>query len=129
MVQRTHGDCAGAALAMVLRVSWEEAAAAFGRPEARDWSTGVQLIEIEAAALALGTPLRRLGRDQYDPGTSAGLVTIGALDGWHVAVLWYGLLFETDGSVWLLDEYLAAQDPEVTWLGSILVRDRRQPEV
>lgn len=118
--QRKKSDCGVASLATLARVEWEKAAAAFGRPSPEDWDRGCAPYEIIHAAAILGLRLERRTIGTYDPETAIGIVNIGSDRGWHVAVLYHGLIFDTDAHVWQVSDYLKAFEDQDPWLGMLL---------
>ena len=106
VAQRESGDCTVACLAMATGVQYEEALAALQKVGGRRRNKAYRLCYVERAASLRGRPLARRRRGGYDPRSSAGIVCVRGGQRAHVAVLWNGLVFDTDGRIWLLDDYL-----------------------
>lgn len=105
VTQRHEADCTVAALAMLLSVSYEEALLVMNDP--RVLAEGAYLTQIVAAADAFGVRLRKLTRWTAD--THDGIARVNYRkdrDQPHVVVVRRGLLFDTDGTVWVPSEYL-----------------------
>jgi hypothetical protein len=105
---------------MLARVEWEVAATALGRTSPEDWGHGCVPYEIVNAAEGLGLCLERQKIGDYDLETAVGILNIGSDRGWHVAVLYNGLLFDTDGHVWRPADYLEAYQEHDPWFGMLL---------
>jgi hypothetical protein len=112
VAQRDDRDCTAACVAMVAGVEYELALAALRKVGGRTRDKSYRLSCVERAATSLGSPLKRVRRGAYNPHLAAGVVCIRAWGRVHVAVLWYGLVFDTDGCVWLLDDYLLHWGPD-----------------
>ena len=123
--QRTRYDCGVASLAMYLGVSYKDALEAFGRGLDGFKERGCFLYEVEGAASRLGVRLERVGSAAYEPTKAEGIVSVGSLYWWHMAVLRRGLLFNTNGQVWEVDRYLEGCADEEPRFGALLVRAGR----
>lgn len=107
-VGRGHGDCALVALSILLQVSYEDVLAEAVRVTGADrpHNRGLHTREIRQIARRLGTILRlRRGFDLDEDEGIAGFLhqTKPA----HVAFCKRGLVWETDGTVWESETYLA----------------------
>jgi hypothetical protein len=108
--QRGSADCGIAALAMVLQLPYEDVFAAVAKIERR-WAgrRGLYATSVQAAALRLGTRLRK--RRKFDPATHDGVLRVSRdkQEGAHWVALIDGLVFDpTDLEVWHLEDYLAS---------------------
>jgi hypothetical protein len=104
-LQRGRGDCGIAALAMLLGQSYENVfAAAVTRKYRKPHEVGMYSKQIVQAARRLGT--RLVLRRTWDLETSCGLLTVERLNkavdefSQHLVLLKFGLVFDTDGTVW-----------------------------
>jgi ABC-type bacteriocin/lantibiotic exporter with double-glycine peptidase domain len=111
VAQREGRDCTAACLAMVVGVEYEVALGALRQVGGRTLDKSYRLCYVERAAALLGRPLRRRRRGQYDPKFTAGVICIRGWKKAHAAVLWHGIVFDTDGRVWLVKDYLARWAP------------------
>jgi hypothetical protein len=112
VAQRDDRDCTAACIAMVADVEYEVALAALRKVGGRTRDKSYRLCCVERAAALLGSQLRRVRRGAYNPHLAAGVVCVRAWGRVHVAVLWHGFVFDTDGRVWLLDDYLLHWGPD-----------------
>ena len=116
VIQRQHGDCGLAALAMLLGLSYEDVlAAAVTRRRPKPHVGGMYTREVTFLARRLGTPLAFTRT--WDLETDCGLLTvektkITAADTFtqHLVLLKFGLVFDTDGTVWEPETYFAQHD-------------------
>ncbi len=100
--QRHQADCAIAATAMYLGVSYEDALLAFG--DVGILRGGAWFTQIIRAAAKFGVQLRK--RPTFDPEQADGLLKIKYRKGpQHVVLLREGLIFDTDCSVWAFSDY------------------------
>lgn len=104
--QREAQDCTVACLAMVTGADYDVALEALRRAGGVRRSKSYRLSALERAATLLGRPLRRRRRGAYDPQSAAGIICVRDWANGHTAVLWHGLVFDTDGRVWLVADYL-----------------------
>jgi ABC-type bacteriocin/lantibiotic exporter with double-glycine peptidase domain len=112
VLQRGQADCGIAALAMVLKLPYEDVFAAVAQAE-RKWAgrRGLYATQVQAAARTLGVKLRK--RRQFDKATQDGVLRVSraAQEGAHWVALIEGLVFDpTDGAVATLGDYLTAND-------------------
>jgi len=113
VLQRQGSDCGLATLAMLLGLSYEDVlAAAVTRRRAKPHVGGMYTREITALARRLGTPLAF--KRTWDLETDCGLLTIEktkitSADAFtqHLVLLKFGLVFDTDGTVWEPETYFA----------------------
>lgn len=112
---REQADCAIAALAMFLGMTYEDvlrAVTKLGVPQAG--KVGLTTHEIRRVAAACGTPLRlrrKIEEDDY------GILLLRD----HAMVLRAGLVFDPVGAVWDFDDYLRVH-PEVVVEGVLIER-------
>lgn len=104
-IQRGRGDCGIAALAMLLGRSYEDVfAAAVTRKYRNPHESGMYSAQIVKAAKRLGTTLTL--RRTWDLESSCGLLTVDKINKQpddypqHLVLLKFGLIFDTDGTVW-----------------------------
>lgn len=108
VAQRHASDCGVSALAMLLGVSYEEALLALGGEVPRILRRGVWATEIQRAAAKLGATLRV--RRTWDAEADEGILWVSfRKGGQHVVLLRESLVFDTDLSVWAVDDYLRAK--------------------
>lgn len=122
--QRYDNDCGIASLAMLLSLPWEAVWQAMEAEIGKLPWFGLTLSQLEAIARRLGVELSRAKPGQWsadDPAhyEFAGIVKVSFpaagkkyRDG-HYAVLWRGMIFDTDGRVWRLSDYLHGYDARV----------------
>ena len=118
--QRTPSDCAVACLATLLHISYEKANGAL-EAVANAPADGFCLREIESASERLGYRLKRLRAHTFDPSSIYGIVSVRAPGWWHVTIFWYGLVFDTDGRVWFLEDFLHALPPGASICSALIV--------
>lgn len=128
VAQREARDCTVACVAMVAGVDYDAALAALRHVGGRRYNKSYRLCYVERAAALLGRPLRRRRRGQYDPRLTAGVICMRGCRKSHVAVLWYGLLFDTDGQIWLLNDYLTHWAPYGRFCTLLEVEDARRDD-
>ena len=98
--QHTEGDCAIAALAMLLHVSYEDVLALAAQTLKRPHERGLFLNEIERLTVALGHRLKRVRRG-YDIDSDTGILGVRSKAYSHVVVIREGVLIDpVDGEVW-----------------------------
>jgi hypothetical protein len=126
--QRGRSDCMVASLAMLVGVDYEVAEAALARvPQARiEDGAGYSLSEACAAAAMLGCSVRLVPTGTFDPGKSSGLLSIWTESAGHVFLVSGGLVFDPDGTVWTLSDYLSVQE-QGAGLGELIVREGSTP--
>jgi len=116
VLQRQSGDCGLAALAMLLGCSYEDVlAAAVTRRRPKPHVGGMYTREVTYLARKLGTPL--VFKRTWDFESDCGLLTVEKIkvattDEYrqHLVLLKFGLLFDTDGTVWEPETYFAQHD-------------------
>lgn len=97
--QHTKGDCALAALAMLLHVSYEDVLATAAQIVTRPHERGLYLTEIERVASQLGHRLKRTRSYSLDDDT--GILGVRNKEYQHVVVIRDGILADpVDGEVW-----------------------------
>ncbi|TXH14487.1 MAG: hypothetical protein E6R03_09170 [Hyphomicrobiaceae bacterium] len=107
VLQRHECDCAVAALAMYLSVRYEDVLLAFDKPVI---DVGAIVKDMVAVADRLKQPLRV--RRKFDLESDSGILRVDLLNDTkaHVVVLHDGIVFNTDGAVWDVDDYLTAEN-------------------
>ena len=110
--QRGDGDCAIAAIAMYLGVSYEDVLAAAvtrgKKPDHTIHRRGFYTPAIIQTAKRLGVKLKHTRHVDLEASNGIlGLVSQKRGEPDHVVLLREGLLFDTDGSVWEPDVYFA----------------------
>ncbi len=106
--QRHIADCGPTCLAMFLGVTYEDALLALGGEIPDVHRRGVWFPELQRAAARLGatTKIKRRPDLEFDE----GILNICFRNGnQHVVVLREGLLFDTDLTIWKIDDYCAAK--------------------
>lgn len=117
--QRHEADCGVAALAMFLRISYEDALLAIGRDSPRVLRNGMWIKELQAGSAKLGVPLKV--KRQWDVEDADGIAQIllpGKFN--HFLLVRGGLLFGTNFTVWELDDYMRVMRGKP---GILLVRE------
>jgi hypothetical protein len=111
-----------ASLAMLLRIDYDLARHALDKVSKRRLNDleGYSLWEAAAAATALGYPVEVIRAKAYDPLTCSGMLSIWAEQWGHVFFVWNGIVFDPDGSVWRLPDYLSTRG-RGAHLGELLV--------
>lgn len=109
-VSRGDADCALVALSIYLQKPYEDVlgvAARITRSETPH-NRGLYTREIKRIASRLGTQLRL--RRAFDPDEDEGIAGFvrGPKEPGHVAYIKRGLVWDTDGTIWEMDAYLAA---------------------
>lgn len=111
VTKRASGDCAVAALATLLQVSYEEVLVAAVNVQPLVLKTGLNNDEIIAVAKLFGRTLEERTGEEIDYRRSTGMlgaklsINKGADE--HAVVLCQGLVFDVeDGEVWRAREYL-----------------------
>jgi hypothetical protein len=123
-LQRAAGDCAIACLATISGKSYEDilvAAAKEKKVGCAPHETGLYMTAVVSIAKRIGYPLKKKRKCDFQK--DKGILSVEFGNGLrlpHVIVLLAGLLFETDGSVWLPWEYKKAHRAK---FGSILIPD------
>ncbi len=114
VIQRGKGDCGIAALAMLLGRPYEDVfAAAITRTCQKPHHSGMLTRQIQAAAARLGIVL--ILRRSWDLESSAGLLTVEQTEPkpdeftQHLVLLKFGLIFDTDGTVWEPETFFEQQ--------------------
>jgi hypothetical protein len=109
VLTRHDWDCGVATLAMLTGVSYEEVLAAAARLAAVE--RGLYLTEMRKIAEELDVPLVLKRKGRYNPQTATGILHVSDVKRakYHVVILWEGYVIETDGSIWRVDTYLAAE--------------------
>jgi hypothetical protein len=109
-VSRGDADCALVALSIYLQVGYEDVLGAAVRVSASDQphNRGLFTREIKRVALRLGATLKL--RRSFDPDEDEGICGFirGQNEAAHVAYVKRGLVWDTDGTIWEMDAYLAA---------------------
>jgi ABC-type bacteriocin/lantibiotic exporter with double-glycine peptidase domain len=109
VLQQNPSDCGIAALAMLLGRKYGDVfAAAISASNPTPHLEGMSIFCIKRAAKKLGTTLRLT--THWDLETSCGILKMKYLKKrkgarYHVLLLKFGLLFDTDGTVWEPDVY------------------------
>jgi hypothetical protein len=107
-LQQAKADCGVASFAMLTGVSYLDAFAAAGD---RVHKTGMKTRQIVTMARRLGYVLKL--QRAFDVDSDVGLLTVERVTKkateWdqHMVLLKWGLIFDTDGSVWEPDVYFA----------------------
>jgi len=115
ILQRHSADCGIACLAMFLGKRYEDILIEVGEPVV---DTGMTIKLMKQTAARLHMPLKMKRKIDLDGGT--GILGVRFKDKReHVVVLHEGLIFDTDGTVWEVDDYFA----DGTKPTSLLVRD------
>lgn len=98
---------------MFLGVRYEDVLLAFDRPVI---DGGAWVADIKRAAAKLKMPLRL--RRSFDLDSDTGILGIDFVGRPqnHVVVLHEGLVFDTDGTVWEVDDYLTAENAKAVSL-------------
>lgn len=116
VAQRHDADCGVACLAMFCGVRYEDVLVALDRQVI---DTGMSVKEIRETAAKLKHPVRlRRGIDLHADSGILGIRFAGRRDE-HVAILHDGKIYDTDGKVWDVQDYLESQHATPT---SLLVR-------
>ena len=111
VLQQSPADCGIAALAMLLGRKYADVfAAAITKSDPDPHNLGMSIAAIKATAKRLGTTLRL--STHWDLETSCGILKMKYLKKrkgarYHVLLLKFGLLFDTDGTVWEPDVYFS----------------------
>jgi peptidase C39-like protein len=128
ILQRGKGDCGIAALAMLLGRSYEDVfAVAITKSLRNPHQTGMYTRQLQAAAKRLGSKLRL--KRTWDIESSVGLLTVEKVNrqaddfAQHLVLLKFGLIFDTDGTIWEPADYMEQQGFRPV---SILVEDGDQ---
>ena len=124
-VQRAEGDCAIVALSMYLGIGYEDVlAAAVKVTGRRAHHSGLFTRDMKAAAKRLGTPL--ILKRVFDLDSACGVLALRRTTTQgekhqeeHAVLLRAGLVFDTDGTVWELETFLAHYEYRVL---SLLVK-------
>ena len=110
--QRDKGDCGIAALAMFLGKSYEDVfAKAITKCHPKPHVTGMYTRQLKDVAKRLGVTLSL--KRSWDLETDCGLLSVEKIDKkddefpQHILLLRFGLLFDTDTTVWEPDAYFA----------------------
>lgn len=101
VVQQESLDCAVAALAMYLGVTYPDVLRAVTVADRHQGRRGLWTRTMQRVARRLGVTLTL--RRTVDVDTDAGILLLPD----HACVLWRGLVFDTDGLVWDADAFLA----------------------
>lgn len=101
VVQREESDCAIAALAMYLSESYEDVLRVVTMSDKHQGRHGLWSRTIIRIAARLGHTLKC--KRSFDWESDYGLLRMPV----HIAVLRNGLVIDTNGSVWDVDEYLS----------------------
>lgn len=121
VLQRAQSDCAVAVLAMISGLGYDEVAAAFSRTHPSDSDEGYLLRDVIEAGKKIGVFLEIRSRGEYDLVLDSGILTLRTERRWHAVVLYRGLIFDTDGYVWGVAEYLQALKHENPSFGAMLI--------
>ncbi len=117
--QRHMADCGVATLAMFLDVTYEDALLALGGEIPNVIRRGVWFPELQRAAARLGVTTKFKRRPDLE--LDEGILNIKHRDGsQHVVVLREGVLFDTDLTVWRIDDYCAAKRATT---GALMIRE------
>lgn len=115
VLQRSDADCAIAVLAMYLGISYNDVFAAAAQFDRNIHHKGMWDSQIRQTAELLGVPLTR--KRKWDMETAEGILLLASkryCD--HVVVLKSGLLFDTDGCVWMPEVLIAWKKYKITGL-------------
>lgn len=111
VIQHSAGDCGLATLAMYLGKPYEDVLlAAVSKKAPNPHIGGMMTRQIVRAAKRLGT--RFILRRSWDIENDCGLLTVEKLErkpdefAQHLVLLKWGLIFDTDGTVWEPDLYM-----------------------
>lgn len=117
--QRHVADCGAATLAMLLGVTYEEVLIPLGFEVPNILRRGVWFTELQRAALTLGATLvlKRTCDLELDEGILQVKFRRGAN---HVVLLRQGLIFDTDLTCWIPEDYFSARRAKP---GALLVRE------
>jgi hypothetical protein len=114
ILQRVKGDCGIAALAMFLGKSYEDVfAAAITKRFPRPHVGGMYTRQLQAVAKKFGC--RLVLKRAWDEETACGLLTIEKVNkqpedfAQHLVLLKFGLIFDTDGTIWEPADYYEQQ--------------------
>lgn len=107
IVQRESADCGVAALAMYLGVGYEDVLRAVTMADRNQGKKGLWTRTMQRVAARLGHTLKL--RKVMDMESDYGILRLPA----HVVVLRNGLVFDTNGTVWDAEAYLADQHLEM----------------
>lgn len=112
VLQRGVADCGIAALAMYLGLSYEDVfAAVVTKAKPKPHQGGMTCRQVQSAACRFG--VRLLLRRSWDLETSCGLLTVDKIEpkpdefSQHLVLLRFGLIFDTDATVWEPETYFA----------------------
>lgn len=112
VLQREAADCTVACLAMVAGVGYDSAREAIRAVGGRPRRGTYRLCVAERAAALLGMPLVRRRMKTYDPRSVVGIVCMRGPRKAHAAVFCRGLVFDTDGHIWFVDDFLTHWEPQ-----------------
>lgn len=114
VIQRGRADCGIAALAMLIGRSYEDVFAASVTSKYRTPHLGGMCTsQLQQLARRLGSALTL--KRTWDLEASCGLLTVEKLDkqktdfAQHLVLLKFGLIFDTDGTVWEPELYFSQQ--------------------
>ncbi len=112
--QQGKADCGVVCLAMLLGKPYLEVyAAAHGRRRPHPEIIGMDTLQLKQAAKKFGITLAL--KRSWDPDTACGLLTVEKIDRgphdfqYHLVLLKFGLIFDTDLTVWEPDVYYSTQ--------------------
>ncbi len=134
LTQRTTSDCGVTSLAVLLGLPYERVLLVYSRLFGRKKvaARGMSSSELVAVAAELGYRLAPVSAGKYEPREAHGLAFVrftdpttitrhGNLRTWaHVLVVREGWVYETDGTVRTVDEWLAACAPVMAKLRGML---------
>lgn len=106
--QKQDMDCGVACLAMLLDLSYEDVYVEVAKVDRWRSKRGLYITQIKKVASALGKELSY--KRKYDLEDVVGILSVDFKDSSHVVILYYGVIVETDGTVWLHDDYLLVNE-------------------
>lgn len=115
ITSRRENDCAICALAMLLGRDYEDVLLAVDKVDKQAGKKGLWSTQIKKAAQLLGQPLKM--KRKFDLETAAGILAVDHPKGLaHALLLREGLVFDYDGLVWDVEDYLAEKGLTVSHL-------------
>lgn len=120
--QRDAGDCGVAALAMLLDVPYETALRACHSAPGVRLERGTSARQLVRAGRDLGADVRRVRAGHYHLRRCCGVLGVDLPDGrGHWVYVCGGVVYDPDGGVWGVGEFLATHDGRAA---DLLVRER-----
>jgi hypothetical protein len=127
--QKKKDDCGAASLSMALGVPYEMAFQAIRHvnPNAIGGAGkryGTKIVDLQRAAVHLGSRLVR--RPKFNTEEDEGILSIRSVNPqvkwWHYAVLYRGLIFDTDSRVWRVESYVQQKNAKLCSLLRVICR-------